>query len=67
MIEAQSLTGHMMGSDVLHCVTVSYFLSFFCRSKVIETQSAGFNRVDVCSRMLPSLMKTMLRRQSCFV
>jgi hypothetical protein len=24
-------------------VTVSYFLSFFCRSKVIETQSAGFN------------------------
>jgi hypothetical protein len=67
IIEAQSLTGHMMGSDVLHCVTVSDFLSFFCHLKVIETQSAGFNQVDVWSRMLPSLVKTMLRRKSCFV
>jgi hypothetical protein len=36
-IEAQSLTGHMTGSDILHWVTVSDFLSFVCLSKVIET------------------------------
>ncbi len=28
-IDAQSLTGHIMGSDVPHCVTVSKILSFF--------------------------------------
>ena len=27
-IDAQRLTGHMMGLDVSHCVTVSNFLSF---------------------------------------
>ena len=27
-IDAQSLTGHMMGSDVLHCVMVSIFCHF---------------------------------------
>jgi hypothetical protein len=37
MVEAHSLTGHMTGSVVLHYVTVSDFLSFFCLSKVIET------------------------------
>ena len=66
-MEAQSLTGHMIGSDVLHWVTVSDFLSFFCRSKVIEMQSARCNMVNVWVRKLPFLMKTIFRRQSCFV
>ncbi len=47
-IEAHSLTG-----------TVSDFLSFFCLSKVIETQSARFNMADVWLRIFPPLMKTM--------
>ena len=66
-IEAHSLTGHMIGLSVFHCVTVSDFLSFFCLSKVIETQSARFNLADVWLRIFPPLMKTMFRRQSCFV
>ncbi len=32
-IDAQSLTRHMMGSDVPHCVTVSKILSFFLSFK----------------------------------
>ncbi len=58
-MEAQSLTGHMIGSDVLHWVTVSDFLPFFRRSKVIEMQSARCNMVDVWVRKLPFLMKTI--------
>ncbi len=55
MMEAQSLIGHMTGSDVLHCVTVSHFLSFFCLSKVIEMQSAKCNSLKCVQRCrLPS-------------
>jgi hypothetical protein len=44
-INAQSLTGHMMGSNVPHCVTVSNFLSFFLsfesdRNSVCQIQSS---------------------------
>jgi hypothetical protein len=69
IIEVYNLTGHMIGSVILHlhCVTVSDFLSFFCYSEVIEKQSATCNLADVCSRMLPPLMKTVFLRQSCFV
>ena len=66
-MEAQSLTGHMIGSDVRHWVTVSDFLSFFCRSNVIEMHSARCSMVDVWLRVLPSLMKAIFRRHSCFV
>jgi len=45
-MDAKSLTGHMIGSDVRHWVTVSDFLSFFCRLNVIEMQSARYNIVD---------------------
>ncbi len=65
MTKAHSLTGHI-GSVVIHCVTVSDFLSFFRCSKVIETQSAMCNLADVHSRMLPPLMKAIFLRQSCF-
>ena len=37
IIDAHSLTGLMIGSAVLHCATVSDFLSFFCRLNVMET------------------------------
>ncbi len=49
IIEAHSLIGHMIGSVILHCVTVtvSDFLLFFCCSKVIEMQSAKCNLADV--------------------
>jgi hypothetical protein len=62
----RGLTGHMTGSVVLHCVTVSDFLSFFCLSKVIETQSAELSSGDEWSKILPPLMKVMFWRQSCF-
>jgi hypothetical protein len=68
IIEAQSLAGHKIGSDVLHWVTVSDFLPSFSLSKVIEmieTQSAKFTAADVWLRVSPPLMKTMLQRQSC--
>ncbi len=64
MIEAHSLTGHMTGSVVLHCVTVSDFLSFFCLLKVIETQSAELSSGDRWSKILLPLMKVMFRSQS---
>jgi len=67
MIEAHSLTGHMTGSVVLHCVTMSDFLSFFCLLKVIKTQSAKLSSGDEWSKILPPLMKVMFRRQSCFI
>ncbi len=67
MIEAHSLTGHMTGSILLHCATVSDFLLFFCLSKVIETQSAKLSSGDEWSKTLPPLMKMMIWRQSCFV
>ena len=66
-IEAHSLIGHMMWSSVLHCVTVSAFLSFFWRSKVMLTQSAKRRFGDEWSTIFPSLMNTMLLRHSCFV
>jgi hypothetical protein len=54
IIEAHSLIGHMIGSVVLHCVTVSAFLSFFfSHTKVIKTQSAKCDSADVCLMMLP--------------
>ncbi len=46
IIDAHSLTGLMIGSAVLHCATVSDFLSFFCHSNVMETQSAKFSSTD---------------------
>ncbi len=58
-IEAHSLNGHMIGLSVFHCVTVSDFLSFFCLSEVIETQSTRFNSADVWLRIFSLLMKTM--------
>jgi hypothetical protein len=67
MIEAHSLTGHMTGSVLLHCITVSDFLSFFCLLKVIETQSAKLSSGDRWSKILPPLMKMMFQRQSCFI
>jgi hypothetical protein len=67
IMDAHSLIGHMKGSVVLHCVTVSDFLSFFCRSNVMETQSVEFSSADEWSRMLPPLMKAIFQRQSCFV
>ncbi len=67
IIKAHSLIGHMIGSVVLHCVTVLDFLSFFCCSKVIETQSAKCDLGDVCLVMLPPLMKAIFLRQSCFI
>ncbi len=67
IMDAHSLIGHMIGSAVLHCVTVSDFLSFFCCSKAMETQSAKFSSADEWSRMLPPLMKAIFQGQSCFV
>ncbi len=66
-IDAHIFTGHRMGSFVLHCVTTSYFLSFFCLSKVTETQSARCSFVEEWSRILLFLIKVMLQRQRCFV
>ncbi len=67
MIDAHIFTRHRMGSFVLHCVTVSDFLSFFCLSKVTETHSARCSFVKEWLRILPFLIKAILRRQSCFV
>jgi hypothetical protein len=67
IMDAHSLIGHMIGSAILHCVTVSDFLSFFCCSKVMETKSAKFRSADEWSRMLPPIMKAIFQRQSCFV
>jgi hypothetical protein len=67
MIDAHSLTGHMTGYVVLHCVTVSDFLSLFCLSKVIETQSAKLSSGDEWSKILPPWMKVIFWRQSCFI
>ena len=39
-MEAHIFTGHRTVSAVFHWVTVSDFLSFFCHSKVTDTQSA---------------------------
>ncbi len=66
-IDAHIFMGRRMGSFVLHCVTVSDFLSFFCLSKVTETQSARCSFVEEWSRISPFLIKAMLQRQSCFV
>jgi len=66
-MEAQIFTGHRTGSAVFHWVTVSHFLSFFCRSKVTETQSALCKFGEEWSMCLPSFMKAMLRRHSSFV
>jgi hypothetical protein len=60
IMDAYSLIGHMIGSAVLHCVTVSDFLSFFCCSKVMDTKSAKFSSADEWSRMMPPLMKAIL-------
>ncbi len=66
-IDAHIFTGHRMGSFVLHCVSVSDFLLFFCLSKVTEMQSARCSFVEERSRFLPFLIKAMLQRQSCFI
>ncbi len=66
-MEAQIFTGHRTGSAVFHWVTVSDFLSFFCRSKVTETQSALCKLGEEWLMCLPSLMKAMLQRHSSFV
>ncbi len=40
IIFAQIFTGHRVGSDVRCCVIVSFLVSLFCASKVIDTVSA---------------------------
>jgi hypothetical protein len=65
MIEAQSLTGHRDSSKVFHWDTVSHFLPFFCRSKVMETQSSKCNFVKLCGRVVPCRIKMMFQRCSC--
>jgi hypothetical protein len=57
IMDAHSLIGHIIGSAVL----------LFCCSKVMETQSAKFSSADEWSRMMSSLMKAIVQRQSCFI
>ena len=55
--------------EVLHCVTVSNFRSFFWVSKVIDTLSAWL-RTEACAmwcRAFPSLKKAMFPTVSCLV
>lgn len=44
MILDHIFTGHRSLSEDLYCVMVSPLLSFFCRIKVIDTQSALYRR-----------------------
>jgi hypothetical protein len=37
---AHIFTGHSSGSSDLNCIIVSFLVSFFCSSKVIDTHSA---------------------------
>ncbi len=66
-IEVQSLTGYRILSNLLHWVTISHFLSFFCHLKVTKTQSAKCNSVESFWRVMPCWIKAIFCRHSCFV
>ena len=60
---AHCLTGHRIRSFECICVTVSCLSSFFCQSKVIDTQSAYSRKGLFNSIRLPFRKKRMLRRR----
>jgi len=64
---AHCFTGHKTGSSVRPCVTVSFLASFFCISKVTETQSANSNSSDGVSIRRPSLKNLIFLRQRSLV
>ena len=67
VIDAQILMGHRSSSRVHHWVTGISFLSFFSHLNVTKMQSAKWRKVELWLRVLPSLMKAIFRRQSCFI
>ena len=66
-IPDQARTGHIIGSLVAHCVTVSFFMSFFCISKVMETQSDSLRLGDVLGMTVPFRANCILQILNCFV
>ena len=59
--------GHSNSSAVRHWGTVSAFLSFFCLSNVIKTQSPKWRDGELCFRILLSLLKAIFPIHSCFI
>ncbi len=65
MIDAQILTGHNSLSLDLCCIIVSFFVSLFCSSKVIETQSdedRSGSEWEIC--LLPRKKRVFFNRSS---
>ena len=56
-------TGHMLTAPDACWVMVSFFLSFFCISKVIDMQSENSRSGLLCSIIFPSLKNLRLRRR----
>jgi hypothetical protein len=66
-IAAAAQTGQSFTLPEAICVTVSIFSSFFCLSKVHETQSENSNSASLWLMSLPSRKNLMLLSQSIVV
>ena len=67
IVVAQLITGHIVSSPDRSCVTVSFFSSFFCDSKVIETQFASCRLGSECGISMLSLKNLKFLTQSSLV